>query len=169
MKKMKKMKKFVPFVALAMAVVVFVMLFLPGVTVTALGQTNTITGLKLSFGGFGGNIKDSGFVFVNFLAYFGPLLAAIAIGVSMGLNKNKGLLKLVLSAALAVLFVFSIVFLLQLASNAYTSVTVMGVTVKTTLADAGYKPAVGAIVGVVVAVIGLVASALDVVLQVLKK
>ncbi len=167
---MKELKKFVPFVALLMALVVMAMVFLPGVTVTALGQTRTLTGLKLAFGGFGGGaIKDSGFVFLNALAYFGPLLAAVAVVVLMVLGKNKGLVRFLLAAGLAVLFVFSIVFLLQLANNAYASVTAMGVTVKTTLADAGYKPAAGAIIGVVAAGLGLVAAALDVVFQVLKK
>lgn len=163
MKKMKKIKKFVPFVALAMAAVVFVMAFLPGVTVTLLGQTRTITGLKLSFGGFGGNLGDSGFVIMNFLGYFGPLLAAVAIGVLIGLGKNKGLIKLVLAALLAVLFALSIVFLATLAQNSYIGVA------EATLAKAGYKLATGAVIGIIASVVGLVAAGLDVVLQVLKK
>ncbi len=166
---MKELKKFAPFVALIMAILVMVMAFLPGATITAFGQTKTINGLQLAFGGFGGNADDSGFVFLNFLAYFGPLLAAIAIIVLMVLGKNKGLLKLLLSAALAVLFVLSVVFLLQLVDNAYSSGTVLGVTIKVTLAEAGYKIATGAIIGIVMACVGALASALDVLLIFVKK
>lgn len=160
---MKELKKFAPFVALAMAVVVFIMAFLPGVTATILGQTSTITGLKLAFGGFGGNLGDSGFVFVNFLAYFGPLLAAIAIAVLIGLKKNKGLVKLVLGVVLALLFLLSIIFLAMVAKNAWIGAA------GATLAKAGYKLAAGSIIGIVASVIGLLASGFDVVMQVLKK
>lgn len=165
----KKVQQWFPLIILVTSIVVAVMAFLP-----AAGKgEDTITGLKLVFGGFGnasvGGVqlaKDSGFVFWNFLAFFGPVVMAIVVAVLGMLDKNQGMVKMVLAVVTAVLFVLSVVFLLMLTKNSYVTVPILG---NQTLASFDIGLAWGAIIAVIAAVVGTLVSVAYAAMQIMKK
>lgn len=164
----KKVQQWFPLIILVTSIVVAVMAFLPGLA----KDDTTFTGLKLVFGGYGnmsiGGVtlgKDFGFSFVNFLAYFGPVVMAIIVAILGALDRNQGIVKMVLAVVTAVLFVLSLVFIILLAKNSGTN-TPLGTI---TLDEAGFKLAYGAIIALIFALVGTMASILYAAMQVMKR
>lgn len=165
----KKVQQWFPLIILVTSVVVAVMAFLPGLA----KDDTAIAGFKLAFGGYGKDnflgVKDAGFSFPNFLAYFGPVVIAIVVAILGALDKNTGIIKLVLGFVTAAMFVLAVIFIIRLSEGAYTQVTVLGSTVKTTLKSLDFKLAWGAIVALIAAILGVVASTGYAFMQVMEK
>lgn len=164
----KKVQQYFPLIILVTSIVVAVMAFLPGLV----KDDTSFTGLKLIFGGYGdfsiGGVtlgKDFGFSFFNFLAYFGPVVMAIIVAILGALDRNQGLVKMVLAIATAALFVLSLVFIILLAQNSGSK----GILGTVTLDDIGFKLAYGAIIALIAALVGTMSSILYAAMQVMKR
>lgn len=169
MKKSKKAKNtlVLSLITLVVAAAVFVMMFLPAV---AYKDTDyTIVGSKIAFGGTiqaVGSLASSS-VKLNFFALLAFLLPVIVAVIDLLVKILKSKLSKVTTLLLIVAFLVSVIGLFTILSITNVSVTVLGVEQVSKLGE-GYKLGTGAIIGGVLAIVGLLVSSTDLVLQIKK-
>lgn len=169
MKKSKKAKNtlVLSLITLVVAAAVFVMMFLPAV---AYKDTDyTIVGSKIAFGGTiqaVGSLASSS-VKLNFFALLAFLLPVIVAVIDLLVKILKSKLSKVTTLLLIVAFLVSVIGLFTILSITNVSVTVLGVEQVGKLGE-GYKLGTGAIIGGVLAIVGLLVSSTDLVLQIKK-
>lgn len=156
----KKIEQFLPLIIIVSSLLMAIMIFFPALSD---GEDYLIKGTTTVFGGelvsFGSLMNVSvNFNILNLLAYVLPfLLSIILFTVNIRTNK-KGLVKLILSVLLLVSFLLSLIVFISLGS--YTIVTTEIFNGSGTSDLGGYSLAVGAIISLVLSVIGIVSSTL---------
>lgn len=169
MKKSKKAKNtlVLSLFTLVVAVAVFVMMFLPAVAYK--DSDYTIVGSKIAFGGTiqaVGSLASSS-VKLNFFALLAFLLPVIAAIIDLLVKILKPKLGKVTTLLLMAAFLVSVIGLFTILSITNVSVTVLGVEQVGKLGE-GYKLGTGAIIGGILAIVGLLVSSTDLVLQIKK-
>lgn len=152
----KKMTKSLPAITLLLALILALMTVL-----TVLKTDNgdeIMNGLKAVFGGnvasVGGFASvDVNFSFLNFLAFFLPLLLTGGLFFS---QRKKSDLKTALSVLVVAAFVFSFIILINLGTYTKGSAEAFGGTVTYTYESA--KLAIGSLVALVISALGIISS-----------
>lgn len=157
------------YVSLLLAVVVFFMMFLNG-AVLKNDDGEVVEALKGSLISFGGEHSIGKFNF-NFLAVVGFLLPLVLALVVLVLNLlGKGKLAGFVSIGLIVAFILSTVGCFTILSTAKFSVTVLGITATKSLKEiGGSQLGVGAILGGVASILGILVTGAHVALPLVKK
>lgn len=165
-----KIKKLIPLITLCLSLLLFLSSFF---TVLKTDDNEAMmNGMKAIFGGeiaaFGpflsANVK---FSFPNLLAFFFPAIISIALAIYSLLDKEGITVKKILDLVIFAGFILSIVLIVMLPHNTIGAVDWFGN--ENTFTYEGAKLAIGAILGLIFAVLGFLLSAYHHLTQLLKK
>lgn len=163
-KSKKEVLKLLPLCLFALSIVVILMGFLPGVSITSGDQTTTYNIFKLAFGGEITGLSLGSFITtslsINFsilvcLALFLPVVGCI---VKMFLSNKVGTLVVLLCFIASAVLLFIVPSISSFAASG-SVLGSSGTTEATTFKDAGYSLGFGAIIGAVLSIIGGLSSA----------
>jgi len=164
---MKNIQKILPLVSLVLGLL---LLFSGFFTALTIDGNSIMSGMKAIFGGsaaaIGGfSLATVNFSFLNFLGFFLPAIIAIGVAIYGMKNQEPNLVKTILGTILAFVFVLSIIFISVLPKNTTATGEVFGTVFNYESADLG----IGAILGIIFAILGAITSVLHSVIQFAKK
>jgi hypothetical protein len=158
----KKIKVYLPLVTLSVGILIALMSIF---TVLKTNDGDAImTGFVAVFGGevaaFGTFASvDVQFSFFSFLAFFLPFLLSLGLFFVDKTTKLDKLINILLGLLLAIVYVYALYVFVNLGVYTKGTATILGI--ETTYSYEGAKLAIGAVLGVVFAVIGVLASLLQ--------
>ncbi len=164
----KKIQSYLPLFSLVFSLLLLFMAFLNALSVDGEPIMNGIKAI------FGGNIASVGdfasadvtFSLLNFIAFFLPAVLSIAIAIYGVKNQKPNAIKLILGLLVAISFVLSVVLISTLPTNTKALISIFGG--ETSFTYEGAALGIGAVLGLIFAILGSVTSILYSVLQLQK-
>lgn len=158
----KKIEQFLPLLMIVSSILIAIMIFFPALSDD---ESNLINGTMAVFGGeiisFGSLINSRvNFNLVNLFAYLLPLVLTVILFILNVRSNKSSIIKFILSAIILASFVFSLIIFLSLGSYTIITTTTFAGTITSDFSNSDLG--IGAILSLIIAIIGIVSSTLHI-------